>query len=131
MILYHVWWFYFPSWLVLGSNAFYHTVVLIMAEDLSLEAKNGLDQGAEKQAQEEVSGDIISNNDTIADWIEDGDDEAVDNDRVALGLIGTLWTNMNPNLATLISTMKGVWVVKNEVEIVHIGRNLYQIQLFH
>lgn len=57
--------------------------------------------------------------------------ESVDNDRVALGLIGSIWSKRTPNPAAFISTIKVVWSLKYGVEIVHIGRNLFNIQVFH
>lgn len=63
----------------------------------------------------------------MVEWIGGGEEEEVDNDRVALGLIGNIWMNRYPDPVAFISTMKGVWSVKNGVEIVNIGRNLYQI----
>lgn len=67
----------------------------------------------------------------MVEWVDRGEDDGVDDDRISLGLIGKVWTNRNPNPVAFISTMKGIWWVKNRVDIVNIGRNLYQIQFFH
>lgn len=100
-----------------------------MAEADILESKKRLAQSSkENVVQAEAAGEIISDNDTVVEWIGGGEEEEVDNDRVALGLIGNIWMNRYPDPVAFISTMKGVWSVKNGVEIVNIGRNLYQIQ---
>lgn len=45
--------------------------------------------------------------------------------------MGCIWSSRVPNPSAFISTMKSVWTVKYRVEIVNIGKNLYQIQFFH
>lgn len=65
------------------------------------------------------------------EWVEDGEEVEEDNDRITLGLVGSLWSSRVPNPNAFISTMKNVWAVKYGVEIVNIGRNLYQFQFFH
>lgn len=80
------------------------------------------DQGVEVQGKAEED---------VLEWIDQGEDEEVENDKVELGLIGRLWTQRNPNPNAFITTMKSVWYVKHGVDIVNIGRNLYQIQFFH
>lgn len=91
------------------------------------EAVNGRYDNSEGVGREAHSeGDPL-----VGEWDEGGEEEEADNDRVSLGLIGRLWTNRNPNPTAFISTMKTVWTVKYGVELVNIGRNLYQIQFFH
>lgn len=67
----------------------------------------------------------------LVEWIEEGDEEVEDNDRLSLSLVGKLWSNRVPNLNAFIATMKGVWLLKHGVEISNIGRNLFIIQFFH
>ena len=78
-----------------------------------------------------VVASTMEDSDDEAEWIDGGADDEEDNDRIALGLIGSLWTPRSPNPNAFISTMKSVWSVKHGLEIVHIGRNFFQIQFFH
>lgn len=105
----------------------------MMADDHVLGLKNGGEQKSVSGGdQEGVRCDVnVESEQSVIKWVEGGEEEEVDNDRVFLGLIGRLWTNRNPNPTAFISTMKTVWTVKHGVELVNIGRNLYQTQFFH
>lgn len=63
--------------------------------------------------------------------MEEGDGQEEDNDRIALGLVGKLWTTRVPYPGPFIATMKSIWMVKNGIDISNIGRNLFQIQFYH
>lgn len=76
------------------------------------------------RADDEFKDDASSVDGSVVEWVERGDDEGVDDDRISLGLIGNVWTNNNSNPVAFISMMKGIWSVKNGVDIVKIGRNL-------
>lgn len=84
-----------------------------------------------KNSSGEIQENTIAEDDDVVVWEETGEDEDTDNDRIALGLIGKLWTDRQPNPNAFISTMKSVWIVMDGVEINNIGRNLYRIQFFH
>lgn len=84
-----------------------------------LRQENGRDEKTQENVVEEV------------EWDEDGDETVNEDDRLALSLVGKLWSYRVPNPNAFISTMKGVWLVKYGVEISNVGKNLYQIQLFH
>lgn len=106
--------------------------IVLMADKAILDYKTGVDQpskGSVMHAEEKV--DASDDLESVVEWVEYGENKVGDNDRVALGLIGNLWTTRNPNPTAFISTMKGIWTVKYGVEIVNLGRNLYQIKFFH
>lgn len=44
--------------------------------------------------------------DDLVEWIEEGACEEEEDDRIALGLIGKLWTSRIPNPSAFMSTMK-------------------------
>lgn len=65
------------------------------------------------------------------EWDIDGDVADEEEDKIALGVVGSLWSSRVPNPNAFIATMKNIWTVKHGVEIVNIRRNLYQVQFFH
>lgn len=102
-----------------------------MEDNPILGLKNGgVEPTGPPPLQEDKVPDIVPDNDALVEWVEVGEEAEVDNDRVSLGLIGSICTNRTPYSATFISIMKSVWSVKDGVEIVNIGRNVYQIQFF-
>ena len=65
-----------------------------------------------------------ANNDFV-EWVEEGMGEEEDTDRLALGLIGRLWTTRVPNPSEFIFTMQSLWMLKHGFDISNIGHNLY------
>lgn len=57
------------------------------------------------------------------DWIDDGEDE--EEARVALGLVGKIWTDRHFNANAFMSTMKSVWQPNYGVDISSIGANAF------
>lgn len=54
-----------------------------------------------------------------------------EDERIALGLVGRLWSErfLNPN--AFITKIKNVWVLKHGFDISTIGKNTFQFQFYH
>lgn len=51
--------------------------------------------------------------------------------KLALGLIGRLWTERNVNPNAFMNTIKSLWALKHGLEISLIGKNKFQFQFHH
>ena len=63
------------------------------------------------------------------DWVDDGEDE--EEARVALGLVGKIWTDRHINANAFMATMKMVWQPKHGVDISNLGENVFVFQFHH
>ncbi|KAL2928557.1 hypothetical protein RDABS01_006570 [Bienertia sinuspersici] len=78
--------------------------------------------GDKEETSEEKEDDSI-------EWRDDGEEE--EEDRVALSLMGELWTKRSINNKAFMSTIKGVWQLKYVVDIRNIGKNKFLFQFYH
>jgi uncharacterized protein DUF4283 len=62
-------------------------------------------------------------------WEDDVGEE--EEKRLALGLIGHIWTERTVNSNAFMNTIKSIWALKYGIEISNIGRNKYQFQFHH
>lgn len=67
--------------------------------------------------------------DDICEWVDDGDNE--EEERIALRLVGKLWSDRILNPTAFMATIKNVWVTQNGVDVKMIGKNLYQFQFYY
>lgn len=51
--------------------------------------------------------------------------------KLALGLIGIIWTERNFNSNAFMNTIKSIWALKHGLEISNIGKNKFQFQFHH
>lgn len=74
----------------------------------------------------------VIENDNEKEMIEWVDDESEEEEaRVALGLVGKIWTNRHINQNAFMATMKNIRQPKMDVDIRNIGKNLYVFQFHH
>lgn len=62
-------------------------------------------------------------------WEDDVGEE--EEKKLALGLIGKIWTARTVNPNAFMNTIKGIWMLKHGLEISNIGKNMYQFQFHH
>lgn len=72
--------------------------------------------------QEETTEDGI-------EWVEESAEE--EEAKVALGVVGKIWTERNVNSNALITTMRRVWSPKHGMEANCIGKNIFFFQFHH
>lgn len=73
----------------------------VMADKPVFESKNGYEKSSRPPlVQKDNNGDVVFDIDNVVEWTEGGEEEEVENDLVALGLIGSIWMNRNPSPTT-------------------------------
>lgn len=63
------------------------------------------------------------------DWVDDN--IAEEEECLAVGLIGKLWSERVLNPTAFITTIKNVWMLQHGVDINMIGKNTFQFQFYH
>lgn len=79
------------------------------------------------------NGDVVGHRSESEDeevvWADEvGEDEE---NQLALGMIGRIWTECNVNPNAFMNTIKGIWALKYGLEISNIGKNMFQFQFHH
>lgn len=67
--------------------------------------------------------------DDDVEWDDEIGEE--EENKLALGLIGCIWTERNINPTAFMNTIKSIWAPKFGLEISNIGKNVYQFQFHH
>lgn len=66
-----------------------------------------------------------------AEWVVGDEGDEGESAKLALSLVGKIWSMRVPNPSAFMATMKGIWMVRHGLDISHIGKNLFLMQFFH
>lgn len=83
----------------------------------------------EQNPKTDIPKDTEGEQDEAVVWVDDGEDD--DEARVALGLVGKIWTDRHINANAFMATMKTVWQPTHGVDISNIGPNSFVFQFHH
>ena len=102
---------------------------LVRNDERSLNPQKSETRVSEQKNKNTMTEESVGEDEEAVVWVDEGEDE--EEARLALGVVGKIWTDRHINVNAFMSTMKNVWQPASGVDISNIGPNTYVFQFHH